>query len=161
MATPVNLPSTFNVGQVFTSAEANALRGAFRILQIVYGTYTVAVGTSSTTWVDTGLTATITPQSNTSKILIYADHSAYSLVAGTGGGIKLLRDATQLQIFADIGYNTGGNNLTTWSTMNLDSPATTSALTYKTQQNRGSGTGTFYTQVNSNPANLILMEVSA
>ncbi len=161
MATPTNLPGSFSVGQVLTAANMNNIRGAFRILQVVYGTATIAVGTSSATWVDTGVTATITPQSSTSKILVYVDHSTYSFGANTTGGLRLMRGGSQLQIFADVAYNPGSYMLSSWSTLNLDSPGSTSALTYKTQQNRGLGSGTFYTQVNSNPGNIVLFEVSA
>jgi len=161
MASPTNLPSSFSVGQTLTAAQVNGLRGAFRVLQVVYGTATSAVGTASATWVDTGVSASITPQSTSSKILVYADHSTYSFGANTTGGIRLMRGGTQLQIFADIAYNPGSYMLTTWSTIHLDSPASTSTLTYKTEQNRGLGSGTFYTQVNSNPGNIILMEISA
>jgi hypothetical protein len=161
MATPTSLPSTFVTGNVLTAAQQNALRGAFRILQVVQGSTTTAVGTASTTYVSTGLSASITPQSTSSKIFVMVSHSVYAFVAGTGGGIILRRNANNLQIFADVAYNTGGNNLTTFSTMYLDSPSSTSALTYDTIQNRGTGTGTFYTQVNTNPATIILMEVSA
>lgn len=161
MATPTTLPGDFSPGQILTASAMDGLRGAFRVLQVVYGTYTSATATATSTWVDTGVSASITPQSNTSKILVYVDHSTYSFGANTTGGIRLMRDASQLQIYADVAYNPGSYMLTTWSTINLDSPATTSALTYKTQQNRGLGAGTFYTQVNSNPGNIILMEISA
>lgn len=161
MATPTNLPASFTVGQTLTAAQVNGLRGAFRVMQVVYGTYTSATATATSTWVDTGVAASITPQSSSSKILVYADHSTYSFGANTTGGMRLMRDATQLQLFADIAYSPGSYMLTTWSTICLDSPGTTSALTYKTQQNRGLGSGTFYTQVNSNPGNIIVMEISA
>lgn len=161
MATPTNLPGSFSVGQTLTSAQMNSLRGAFRVLQVVYGVTTTAVGASSSTYIDTGLSASITPQSTSSKILVIVNHSTYTLTAGTTGGIQLFRNSTSLQTFLDVGYNPGGNLVSTWATSCLDSPATTSALTYKTQQNRGLGAGYFYTQVNSNPGTIVLMEVSA
>ena len=162
MATPTNLPAAVATGDVGTAAQFNNLRGAFRILQVVYGTSTTAIGTASATQVDTGVTATITPQSTSSKILVFVNHSTYTFGAGTTGGIFLLRNSTTLQSFLDVGYQSvGSNSLTTWATSILDSPATTSAVTYKTTQNRGLGSGTFYTQVNSNPGNIVLMEVSA
>lgn len=161
MATPTNLPSTFTVGQVLTAANMNNIRGAFRILQVVYATTTTAVGSSSPSWIDTGLSASITPQSTTSKILMYASHSVYSQGLA-GGGILMMRNFTTLQQFSDVNYYSGGGNLVThWANVYVDSPGTTSAITYKTAQNRLTGSGIFYTQVNSNPAALVLMEVSA
>lgn len=161
MATPTTLPGDFSPGQILTASAMDGLRGAFRVLQVVYGTYTSATASASASFVDTGVSATITPQSNTSKILVYADHSAYSFGASTTGVIRLMRDATQLQQFSDVCYNPGSYMLSTWATVCLDSPATTSALTYKTTQARGLGSGTFYTQVNTNPGNIIVMEISA
>ncbi len=161
MATPTNLPDSFSVGETLTSSDMNLLRGAFRVLQVVYGTATVAIGSASATWVDTGVSATITPRATSSKILVYADHSTYSFGANTTGGLRLMRGGTQLQLFSDVGYNPGSYMLSSWASVYLDSPATASAVTYKTEQNRGLGSGTFYTQVNSNPGNIVLLEISA
>lgn len=161
MATPTNIPASFSSGAVLTAAQMNDLRGAFRILQVVSATTTAAVGSSSTTFVSTGLSASITPQSTTSKILVFACHSTYSFGAGTTGTIYLRRNGIVTQVFSDVGYNPAGNMISTWSTILLDSPSTTSPCTYDTLQNRGLGSGTFYTQVNSNPATIILLEVSA
>ena len=161
MATPTSLPAAVSTGDVGTAAQFNGLRGAFRILQVVSATTTTLTATASTTWVDTTLTASITPQSTSSKILVIPSHSLYNFTAGTGGGLRIDRSGTVILTHADCGLNTGGSAVTQWMTQYLDSPATTSAVTYKTQQNRGTGTGTFYTQVNGNTATLILMEVSA
>lgn len=161
MATPTNLPASFSSGAVLTAAQMNDLRGAFRILQVVSGSTTGAVASASTTYVDTGISATITPQSSSSKVIALISASPYSLTAGTGGGLRVYRDATLLQQFTDVAYSNVGNNLIGFSTLVLDSPATTSAVVYKMQQNRSIGVGTFFTQVNSNPGTIILMEVSA
>jgi hypothetical protein len=161
MATPTNLPASQTTGNVLTAAWVNDLRGAFRIMQVVQGTTTTSVTSSSSTYVDTGITATITPQSSTSKILVFISASPYSLTAGTGGGLRVYRDSTLLQQFTDVSYNSAGSNLIGFSTMTLDSPSSTSAIVYKMQQNRSIGSGSFFTQVNSNPGTIILMEVSA
>lgn len=161
MATPTNLPAAVTTGDMGTAAQFNNLRGAFRILQVVYGQTTVAVGSTTTTWIDTGLSASITPQSTSSKILIFTSHSVYSQGL-TGGGLLVMRGFSTLQTFLDVNYYSGGGNLVShWSNMYLDSPATTSSVTYKTAQNRTTGSGIFYTQVNSNPGTIVLCEVSA
>jgi len=161
MATPVNLPASFTAGNIFTAAQANGLRGAFRILQVVSATTTTNVASSTSTYVSTTLSANITPQSTSSKILVIVNHSVYTYPSATGGGMILRRDSTNLQVFADVGYNSGAANLTTFGTMYLDSPSSTSAISYNTIQNRGIGTGQFFTQINGNPGTIILMEVSA
>jgi hypothetical protein len=45
--------------------------------------------------------------------------------------------------------------------MYLDSPATTSATTYKTQIAMAQGAGTVYANINNNPANITVFEISA
>ena len=89
--------------------------------------------------------------------------------SGAAVALTLLRGATDLIRFEDIGGYTGSaviNYIGSCSTSYLDSPATTSATTYKTQfANRGaSGTIGVQTTYGSglNPASTItLMEIGA
>ena len=137
MATPTALPTSFVSGQILTAADQNLLRGAFRVLQVVSGTTSVAAQSSSTTYADTGLTATITPLYNTSKILVIATQNGCGKEAGNLSSeldVGLFRGATQLN------FGTGGSTGTSAvnyfgsiTLMALDSPATTSATIYKTQ----------------------------
>jgi hypothetical protein len=161
MATPTNLPASFT-SEVLTSAAMNNLRGAFRILQVVQGQTSTVTSSTSTTWIDSGITATITPQSNTSKILVFVNEHLYCASAATEAGVRLVKDSTVLQTFSAILLNTAGAITGVFSTMTLDSPATTSATTYKTQFQRGAGTGTVYgAGTNGWTSTIILMEVSA
>jgi hypothetical protein len=166
MATPTNLPATFVDGNTLPASQLNALRGAFRILQVVQGTTTTATSSSTSTYVDTTLTATITPQSSTSNILIMvAQNGCHKSNANpfTTMNLQLLRGATVLQtIGAGLGY-TGNAEEASFcaSTTYLDSPATTSATTYKTQMSSPFNQATATTQRGSVPSNIILMEVSA
>lgn len=161
MATPTNLPASFTVGQVLTAAQMNNLRGAFRILQVVSASTSTVVLTTSTTFADTTLTCSITPQSSTSKILILGAQSFYLDGGNTGLGVRLLRGSTILQEWDSpvYGFNTGIVGDKNYSY--LDSPNTSSSVTYKTTFSRRAGTANIYTQINNNPGNLILCEVSA
>jgi hypothetical protein len=162
MATPTPLPGDFSPGQVLTAANMDNLRGAFRILQVVSGTATTAVGSTSGTYVSTGLSASITPQSTSSKILVFVSHSLFTNVSNTSGSIILRRDSTNLQTFLNLCLGSTASLLITgFNTMFLDSPNTTTALSYNTIQSRDQGLGTFFTQVNANPGTIILLEVSA
>ena len=111
--------------------------GGGKILQVVNATVGTAASSSSSAYADTGLTATITPTSNTSKILVLVDHAdCQKSVGNTELGIKLLRGATSIhQLAGQAAYNasTGLNSIGSVSCAYLDSPATTSATTYKTQ----------------------------
>jgi hypothetical protein len=175
MATPTALPATFTAGQILTAAQQNALRGAFRILQVVNVFKADTFTMTGTTYTDvTGLSASITPQSSSSQIIcmgqLNISTSSGELVFG-----QILRGATV------IGNGTGGssvnsitaNQVSTSSAMNtipfffVDSPATTSATTYKIQiRTSGAGAGGFINRRALDAAlggssSIILMEVSA
>ena len=144
MATPTTLPATFVAGDVLTAAQQNALRGAFRVLQVVQATYGSEVSSSSVTPADTGLTATITPSATSSKILVIVNQSGVQKTAGNAGNavsLQLMRGATNIHQFATgVGY-TNSTVIATdaVSATYLDSPSTTSATTYKTQFNNSLG----------------------
>ncbi len=112
------------------------------------GNYGVQI--SSTSFTDTGLTATITPSATSSKILILVQH--YPLTYAPGdipfGNYQLLRGSTSIKTAsagAKFDAHEGDNNayVTTPIIFNcVDSPSTTSATTYKTQgKYAGSGSG--------------------
>ena len=115
--------------------------GGGKVLQVVQGTRTSDTSTTSTSLVDTNLTVTITPTLATSKIMIFVSHPKVKLTrTGTSpanyGSFVLLRGATQLQESMtgseEYTYTNGVfHNSIPFSY--LDSPATTSATTYKTQ----------------------------
>lgn len=107
-----------------------------KILQVVNTTFGTYVNTSSSTFSDLGLSATITPSSTSSKILVTVFLTgAGKNVGNTSGKFKLLRNSTDILVFEGIlGYNNGsaGNYASTGTTY-LDSPSTTSSITYKIQ----------------------------
>lgn len=168
MATPTNLPASFSTGAVLTAAQMNNLRGAFRVLQVVNATYSTEVGNSTSTYADTGLTATITPSSTTSKVLIVVNQAGCgknSGNAGSGISLRLLRGATEILIFENLaGYTntSSANYIGTISCSYLDSPATTSATTYKTQFRNVANAASVSVQANTSSGSTItLMEISA
>jgi hypothetical protein len=166
MATPTTLPAAFSTAQVLTAAQQNDLRGAFRVLQVVQAVYSaVIVSNSTTTMADTNLTATITPQSNTSKILVVV-HQTFSKTDGdvlNAVGARIVRGSTGIHTFAvATGYTgTAISNIMTISAMYLDSPATTSATTYKTQFANFTGAAAVGANTNNTPATITLFEISA
>ncbi len=165
MATPTSLPATFVAGDVLTAAQMNNLRGAFRVLQVVNATYGTQTASSSSTYADTGLTATITPSSTSSKILVLVNQAGCGKDTGnTYLKLKLLRGATDIAFFEQYGAftnNTGFNSIGSCSTSYLDSPATTSATTYKTQFSSNNNVANVFVQTNSSLSTITLMEISA
>jgi hypothetical protein len=166
MATPTTLPATFVAGDVLTAAQMNNLRGAFRIMQVVYATpITAQVSTSSSTMSDTGLTATITPSSTSSKVLVIVNHNGcFKNNTNTSHSIDLVRGATTIAAIGRFGGQTGTtgeNGYGSVSNTILDSPATVSATTYKTQQASSANSGVVGFGVLSPLSTMILMEISA
>ena len=121
---------------------------AGHVVQVVQGTLgSTATGTTSgNTFYDCGLSATITPTSSSSKILI-----SYTIHMGTGSyqaKSRIVRDSTVVGIGTQEGSRTGASSVSNFyddngTTMQyqyqpqgityLDSPASSSALTYKIQ----------------------------
>ncbi len=122
-----------------TGMKWAAAAGGGKVLQVVQGTLSAQQNTSSTTMADTGLTVNITPSSATSKVLVIAAIvGAYKNGgnAGTGLNLRLMRGASEINYFAErAGYTNTDlrNNVGGVTSVYLDSPATTSATTYKVQ----------------------------
>ena len=162
MATPTTLPASFTAGQVLTAAQMNNLRGAFRILQVVTATTATQASTTSATYADTGLSVTITPSSTSSKILVVALPNGCAKAGNIYTGWKLVRGSTDISIIGP----TLGNTVSTLTFVGfnvqaiyLDSPATTSATTYKLQFNSTGATA--YAQTDGATSYIALLEVSA
>lgn len=164
MATPTNLPASFNVNEVLTAAQMNNLRGAFRILQVVQASYAVQVTNNTTTFADTGLSAIITPQSTSSKILVYVSQASLTGTA-TVQEIRIMRGSTVVDTFGHVLLNDGALTISYEPFMSFDSPASTSALTYKTQFRRVAGAGNCVVQYGDpngqQRSSIVLLEVSA
>ena len=138
------------------------------VLQVVQGTYSTEIGSSSATFGDTGLTATITPTSATSKILVLVHQAGCGKQTNdTALKLKLLRGASDILYISDIGArtnSTAANYIGTVSACYLDSPATTSATTYKTQYASLGGVGIVVLQgiqTTAVTSTITLMEIAA
>ena len=108
-----------------------------KILQVVEGTHSTENLIASTTFTDSGLSSSITPSATTSKILVIVQHhiSVYRTANDVTGYVQLLRDATVIRD-GFFGLTSGSNpiqNRGTYVEMVLDTPSTTSSITYKTQ----------------------------
>jgi len=155
-----------------TGIKWAAPAGGGKVLQVVYANYSTATTNTTTTYADTGLTATITPTLNTSKVLVLINQKAYVARTGINAGlaIQLLRTATAIYT-PDAGGNNGLYTRATGATIMeiqagvgiqyLDSPATTSATTYKTQARCYQAGETVTTQESSSISSITLMEIGA
>ena len=130
-----------------SAAIANTKLSAGAVLQVVQTTKTDFFSTSSSSFVDiTGASVSITPSSASNKILLLIS-GQYSGTDDSIGHIKVLRDSTDIALgdsrgsttraTTSAGLRTGGGQSNAVSrafvSNILDSPATTSAITYKLQ----------------------------
>jgi len=141
------------------SAEATGLKwaaapGSGKLLQVVTATTTTTNTNTSGTYADTNLSASITPTAATSKILILVSQlfqMERTSADNAGHAVRLLRDATAIYTPAQTSPFT--TRISAYGTTEvvifynlaltyLDSPATTSSITYKTQHNDSSGDST-------------------
>ena len=129
--------------------------GGGKVLQVVSTLKTDTFSAASNSLVDiTGYSVSITPTSATSKILVFVNLNGNGTNASNGAVFALLRGATDIAApsspgsrdagFGNIYINDAAQMGSTSITV-LDTPATTSALTYKVQgQNTGTSGGSFY-----------------
>jgi hypothetical protein len=166
--------------QVLTadSAQATGMKwatpsagGGGKVLQVVSATTTTLTTIASTTLTDTGITLSITPTLNTSKILVII--SAQVLITRSANsayaGAKLFRGATALMDWGSYGfagiaaYSARCDVNVNHSISYLDSPATTSATTYKMQGRVELGTSgeSSSWQYAGSPSTITLLEIGA
>jgi hypothetical protein len=136
------VPKGTNTGNFLKDDGTWATAGA--IGQVLQAVVTATIDITSTTFVDvSGITVDITPATTSSKILVMCDtHTSVS--EGTRYCLKLVRDSTDIYVGDAAGNRSrssagGGsdenNDIDIWgnTSIYLDSPATTSATTYKLQ----------------------------
>ena len=143
------MASELRVDKIIPTSGVPATGGG-GVVQVVHGTKTGEVTITTTTFQDTGVTATITPKFDTSKILVIIDQpyhmSRDNNVAS--GGFKVFRNSTAIATPNGTGSSDGTSPyacsyqvtgasyvgiIDRWSFMILDEPASTSALVYKVQ----------------------------
>jgi hypothetical protein len=135
------------------------------VLQVVSATTTTQAVSSTGTLADTGLSASITPSATSSKILVLFDHGEHRITGSSATALRidLYKDSTELKVFAYYaGYGSGYTNIHIGSVSGsyLDSPSTTSAITYKTRFSRPYGSGEVVVQADSAASTITLLEIA-
>ena len=147
-----------------TGLKWAAPAGGGKVLQVVNATTATTVTSSTSTFVDTNLTATITPSATTSKILVLVSQSGMAAAADRGAGLQLLRGATILltnNYAIETTNQTAGPIGASVSLCYLDSPSTTSATTYKTQVASSTNQASVNAQRNGQTSMITLLEIGA
>lgn len=155
-----------------TGLKWGTVGGGGKVLQVVMGEYSTATTIASTTFTNTGLEATITPSSTTSKILIFISQPLFVFCttgSDSGAGLIITRNGTAItsssknMIEMDTGASGARSSGQIPNRNYLDSPATTSAVTYRAQTAvYATSNGRAVTaQFESTTAQIILMEIGA
>jgi len=148
---------------------SSASMPAGSVVQVVQSSYSTFTSSSSSSYADTGLSASITPSSASNKVLVFA--SMVGVGKNTGNcrvALRLVRNSTTIEDFSTETAMSPWNTTTqvdvgTTSCIILDSPATTSSTTYKVQiASNGNVTQTFVNNVNGSTevgCTMTLMEI--
>ena len=139
--------------------------------QIISAVTTTSTNIASTSYADTTVTSSITPTATNSKVLVMVSiHVALDRDENTGHcALKLLRDSTNIWesgnyiAWIEAGSVNAVKSSDQASIVYLDSPSSTSALTYKVQGHvsHTGNNGQARFQVASNPSSITLMEILA
>jgi len=136
------LPDAIITSAELASGAARANFGAGAVLQVASTTKTDTFTTTSTSFTDvTGLSVSITPSSASSKILVMCNVNGSVTGSTFKAGLRLLRDSTAISIGDASGSRSRGfgqlsapsYQMLSSSITFLDSPSSTSSITYKIQ----------------------------
>jgi len=159
---------------VVAGASSAVQASSSKVLQVVSTTKTDTFSTTSTSFVDvTGFNVTITPTSTSSQILVFVSSNYGTSTTSLFGIFNLLRGSTNIcqpstspTITATtVSFQNSTDVINNWSMLFLDSPATTSATTYKIQA-RTTAAGTIYvnrrnTADTAQTSTITVMEIAA
>jgi hypothetical protein len=147
------------------SAWKTSLATTGTVLQTVYAITSTPVTSTSTSYADTGLTATITPKATSSIILAFIDHGGNFKSAGNNSNsiyLQLIYPDASSQTFTVLGgyTNSSVDLFHSCSYVGSFTNTSTTAKTFKTQfasQNSGQ---TVRVQASNNFSSIVLMEIA-
>jgi len=165
-----NRSDTASAGQVFTATSATAADfqagGGGKVLQVVSTIRATEISTSSTNYVTTNCTASITPSATSSKVLVTIAGAGRQNNDGGTAKYTVFRDTTALGSNTTNGFSeisvSGGTFIKGAYVVNfLDSPSSTSSVAYTLfMKNQTGSTGCRACHNNTNTT-VTLMEIGA
>jgi hypothetical protein len=166
---PDGVITTDDIAALAVTSAKIAPNTAGKVLQVVQATTSTSTATSSTSYTDTTLSASITPSSASNKILVIISQSGHVYSNQTGarnGSLQLVRGSTAIheviQALGGRGAIAGDiSHAASVSVTYLDSPSTTSSVTYKTQAKISNADSNYTTQVSNSFSVITLLEVAA
>jgi hypothetical protein len=134
------------------------------VLQVVNATYSTQVTTTSGSFVTTSLTASITPSSSTSKILVIATMPMSTGTANENGKLTIYRNGSNIAPNTGLGaFQTSAVIYAGLTIQLLDSPATTSSTTYAVYGSASGGSTVTFNSLSTGASSSVitLMEIAA
>jgi hypothetical protein len=145
--------------------------GGGKIGQVIQATTTTTTNVASTSFADTGLSASITPTSSSSKVLVIINQNTRTNIDTNSGNpkLELRRGSTSVITWSNhiAAIEAGGSSSVKFGHLTsfdyLDSPSSTSSTTYSTRGavNSTSNNGQAQFQSDSVPSIITLMEILA
>jgi hypothetical protein len=166
------LDGTAGITFPVTAGSASAVQASSgRVLQVVLASTNTSVSTTSTSWTTTGFSASITPSSSSSKILLVS-RSPIRGFSSSGnsafGGLLWYRNGNAIQSpgnFYETGCGAGGSSNMDFrnviSHVILDSPSSTSSVTYTLYLSYYTGTNFEFCPGSLFYADVVLQEIAA
>jgi len=147
------------LSKILSGSLASGVGG--KVLQVISTSTTDETATTSTSWVNTTLTANITPSSTSNKIFIIASTNSQSAGSNERNNLSIFRDSTNLgDTNQGFGRSLNANELMEKATISyLDSPNTTSQITY-TIKLRSTNGGSVSVNNNGSRGAVTLMEIA-
>ena len=160
-------PNTITIptGQKIIGTDNASIVAPGQVIQVVHSSINTVETTTSDSFVDTALHVDITPTSSSNKILIRAAVGIYNPTNGSAAAATIKRDSTNL-FHSDWGFGyiytaSAGGHVNSIPMETLDSPSTTSQVTYRVQLSRTTvGAGTAYISVNGSVSTITAMEIA-
>ena len=161
-----NIQGSSSSSNTINVASGHVLNAAGHVIQTVYSSFSTLESTTSETFVNTSLAASITPSSSSSKILVTVNasmfvntadrHAVAGIFRGDVSGTSL--GSGTYNIGSAYGGNSNGKGYVCCAI--LDSPSTTSATTYTVGLRRNGASGTVYINVNAERSTIVLQEIA-
>jgi len=160
-------------GQVLTSGGAGvaptfqtAAGGGGKVLQVVQTTATTTTSGIGTTFTSIGMSVSITPSATSSKILLMFSTGGYSASNINAVRFRIKRDTTVVRLITRYGLSSDlSNNIhLPIAVTYLDSPSTTSSITYSAEMATEDGSGVTINgdgAAGTDPISVIAMEIGA
>ena len=136
------------------------------VVQVASGTTNTERQISSTSFVTTSLTTTITPKVSTSKILVMVNIGIYHASGGVQSAeaeLAIYRGSSAISTKSHRLYDYGSSGLllnTPENLMTFDSPSTTSATVYTVYAKIASGGPAMYIDTGGKDSTIIAMEIA-